>query len=279
MINIFFKLVILPMKCLNTSMFFLRNILLLLTFFMQALVAQAMSFDVQTEQVRWQYQEYAKDITGFSAYLPSISNGHGTLLQMRLNAEPDLNWSYALQVSWMAPTLWTQETWHTTQTNALRIQQQDVRLDVLYRVQDVQLGLWLAYRHQKQKRRDFFVNGNYTPVAGEPIPEAIISHWFGLSVIPWGGEDKQLQVALEAALPLQVKVNNPLFAKPFSKNNGYRAGIHLRWHFLQRTFAVSGLHATLGYELQELGGEKKVSGNFWPYNRWQMLSFGLLYAW
>lgn len=246
---------------------------------MQVFVAKAVAFDVQAEQVRWQYQEYAKEINGFSTFLPAISTGHATLLKMHLNSELGKDWSYALQGSWMKSTSWTTETWHTTQTNDLRMQQQDVRLDVLYNAADMQLGLWLAYRNQKQQRQNFFVRGVFTPVAGEPILERIISHWLGLSVMPWGGEDKQLQVTLDAALPLDVKVTNPLFPSAFSKKNGYRAGVHIRWHFLQRTFETSGLNATFAYELQELGGEKKVSGNFWPYNRWQTLGFGLLYAW
>jgi len=239
----------------------------------------AMELDAQVEAVKWRYQEYAKDVTGFSTLLPSKADGTAALLKLRVSSERDGDWFFSIDGSYMDSTAWANEAWNTQQTNDLSVKQQDVRLDMQYRMLDARFGIWLSQRKQTQSRKNFVVNGRATAVAGEPIDEVITTEWVGLSFTGRGGIDKQLEIILDAAVPLQVEVTNPLFASSFTKTRGYRTGVHIRWTLPKQEVGVSGLNLILGYEYQELGGESQASGGFWPYNRWQMASAGLLYAW
>ena len=161
----------------------------------------------------------------------------------------------------------------------LSMQQQDVRLDVQYRMLGARFGVWLAQREQRQIREKFALNGVAIAVAGEPIDEVVTSQWAGLSLTSVGGNMGQFETRIDAALALDMQVTNPLFTAPFSKKDGYRTGIHFRWTLPKSEVGVSGLNITLRYEYQEIGGENTANNGFWPYNRWQMVTMGLLYAW
>jgi len=258
----------------------MRNITLLLIFYcLPSSVLWAVEFDVQAEKVRWRYQEYAKDVKGFDNYLPSRSEGKGSLVKVRLSSERDEEWFFALSGAMMDTASAAEEEWNTLQVNELSISQKDVRLDAQYRMLGARFGIWLANRKQTQNRGIFYVSGVLTPVTGEPVPEEIISRWAGLSLTSVGGNMGQFETRLDAALALNVDVTNPLFAAPFTKKDGYRTGIHFRWTLPKQEVGVEGLNITLRYEYQELGGENSKTNGFWPYNRWQMASLGLMYAW
>ena len=94
-----------------------------------------------------------------------------------------------------------------------------------------------------------------------------------------GGRNGEFEARIDAALALNVEMTNPNHVVPFSKKDGYRTGIHFRWNLPKYEVGVSGLNITLRYEYQELGGENTATNGFWPYNRWQMASLGVLYAW
>lgn len=264
-------------------MFRLRNMLALLCCVVYATSVRAMELDVQVEKVWWQYQEYAKDtaITGtLASFLPSKSQGQGAALKLGLSSGRDEAWFFALSGSWMDSTAAATEYWSTKQINDIRMNQLDIRLDAQYAVmQHARLGLWLAGRQQEQERQNFVVNGVPTVVAGEPIIEAITSTWLGLSFVGYGGNQQQLEASIDVAVPLQVEVTNPLFTNAFSKKTGYRTALKFRWNLPKSEVGFEGLNMMLDYQYQELGGEKQSDGSFWPYNRWQTLGFGLLYAW
>ncbi len=256
-----------------------KSLLLLTVYLMLYSVSRAVEYDVQAGRTAWHYEEYAKDVSGFSGYLPSKAAGNGTLLKLRLSSERDRDWFFGLSASLMDSASWANEKWNTSQTNALSIKQEDVRLDAQYRMFGARFGLWLAQRQQTQERRDFYVNNVYIPVAGEPIAEKITSDWFGLSLTVEAGNMNQFEARIAAAKPLNVKVTNPLFKNPFTKSDGYRAGIHLCFALLPKQESGGGLNITFSHEYQELGGEKTAANGFWPYNRWQMTAVGLMYAW
>jgi len=261
-------------------MFFLRNmIFLLLVYFTSSTALWAVEFNVQAEKALWRYQEYAKDVTGFSAILPSQAQGDGALVKLRLSSERDQDWFYAISGSLMNSTASTQEVWGMTQTNQLTIKQQDARIDIQRRFLGARFGLWLSTRQQKQERKYFVVNHVATPLTNEPILEKISSNWIGLSLTSVGGNVGQFEARIDAGLALKVKVTNPLFSNPFSKKDGFRTGVHFRWTLPKQEVGVSGLNITLNYEYQELGGENTMNNGFWPYNRWQVASVGLMYAW
>ncbi len=259
-------------------MFFIRKIILLLmVYLLSSSAVQAVEFDVQAESVQWRYQEYAKAVPSIT--LPSRADGNGTLAKLRLSSERDQDWFVALSASMMDSSSAAEEKWSTVQTNALSIKQQDVRMDMQYRMLGARFGIWLAQRQQTQQRKNFYINNVYTPKAGEPLSEEINSDWVGLSLTSVGGKAGQFETSIDAALPLKVTVTNPLVQMPYTKKDGYRAAIHFRWTLPKQEVGVSGLNLTLRYEYQELGGENTVANGFWPYNRWQMLALGLMYAW
>ncbi len=245
--------------------------------------AQAIEFGVHADAVRWQYQEFAKDASisaTQASFLPSKTLGSAALIRLQLTTDRDSDWFVGLSGTYMDSTADATEYWSTKQVNDLKIKQLDFRLDVQKEVmQHGRLGLWLSQRKQEQSRKNFVVNGAAVAVAGEPIIEKITSSWLGVSFVGTGGNEQQLEARLDVAIPLQVDVTNPLFTAPFSKKSGYQTGVHFRWAMPKAEFGVSGLNLTLDYQYQELGGEKLADGSFWPYNRWQMLGFGLLYAW
>jgi len=242
--------------------------------------AKAVEFDAQVERVLWRYQEYAKDVKGFSSRLPSLAQGHGALAKLRLSSERDNNWFFAMSAALMDSTAVAEESWSTSQVNDLKIKQQDIRLDMQYRMLDARFGLWLASRKQTQTRENFILNGlKATPATGEPNLETVTSQWAGLSLTAVGGNVNQFETRLDAALALNMDVTNPEFSSPFSKKDGYRTGIHFRWTLPKQEVGVQGLNLTLRYEYQEIGGENTTTNGFWPYNRWQMASMGLMYAW
>ncbi|MDQ6988763.1 MAG: hypothetical protein Q9M19_02695, partial [Mariprofundaceae bacterium] len=183
--------------------------------------------------------------------------------------------SYADMQSTAAGT----ETWGVLQTNDINIDQHESRIDLQYRMLGARFGIWWAKKEQTQYRQTFYVNKVLTAVPNEPIPEVISSQWQGLSITSVGGNQQQFEARLEIAEPTSVLVTNPLFSQPFEKRDGFRAGLHFRWTLPQQEVGVEGLNLTLRQEYQELGGEKQAGGGFWPYNRWRMTSFGLLYAW
>ena len=245
--------------------------------------AQAIELDIQADAVRWQYQEFAKDasITAAQAsFLPSKVTGSAALLQLQLTTDRDSDWFAGILATYMDSTADATESWSVKQTNDLKVRQLDVRLDVQKEVmRHGRLGLWLSQRKQEQSRKNFIVNGAVVTVAGEPVVESITSRWVGVSFVGTGGNVQQLEARLDVGMPLQVDVTNPLFAAPFSKKTGYQTGVHFRWHIPKSEAGVSGLNLTLDYQYQELGGETLADGSFWPYNRWQTLGFGVLYAW
>jgi len=255
-----------------------KIIYLLLAYLLPLSVVQAVEFDAQVERVLWRYQEYAKNVTGFSQ-LPSKADGGGALLKLRLSSERDQDWFFAVSAALMDSRSPAAEAWNNGQVNDLSMKQQDVRLDMQYRMLGARFGLWLAQRKQTQRREHFVVNGIATPVVGEPIDEVVSSRWAGLSLTSVGGNVGQFETRIDAALALDMQVTNPLFAAPFHKKDGYRTGIHFRWTLPKSEVGVSGLNITLRYEYQEIGGENTVNNGFWPYNRWQMASMGLMYAW
>ena len=255
-----------------------KIIYLLFAYLLPLSVVQAMEFDAQVERVLWRYQEEGKEVTTFNQ-LPSKADGSGALLKLRLSSERDQDWFFAVSAALMNSINPAVERWNSGQVNDLSMKQQDVRLDMQYRLFGARFGLWLAQREQTQKRENFVVNGVATVVAGEPIDEVVTSHWAGLSLTSVGGNKAQFETRIDAALALDMKVTNPLFAAPFRKKDGYRTGIHFRWTLPKSEVGVSGLNVTLRYEYQEIGGENTVNNGFWPYNRWQMASMGLMYAW
>ncbi|MDQ6980337.1 MAG: hypothetical protein Q9M46_02555 [Ghiorsea sp.] len=255
-----------------------KIIYLLLAYLLPLSIAQAVEFDAQVERVLWRYQEQANGIAGFNQ-LPSKANGSGALLKLRLSSERDQDWFFAVSAALMDSSSSAAEAWNNGQVNDLSMQQQDVRLDVQYRMLGARFGVWLAQREQRQTREKFVLNGVAIAVAGEPIDEVVTSQWAGLSLTSVGGNMGQFETRIDAALALDMQVTNPLFAAPYSKKDGYRTGIHFRWTLPRSEVGVSGLNITLRYEYQEIGGENTVNNGFWPYNRWQMASMGLMYAW
>lgn len=261
----------------------LRNILLPLFFLLSSISfltsAAAVELDAQLEQVAWHYKEFEKDTSRFPHTLPSSAQGEGALAKLRLSTERDWDYFLALSASLMDSTAWTKETWGIAQTNDLSIQQQDLRLDMQYRWLGARWGMWFSQRVQTQQRRNFYLSNVLTPQKNEPIPEVISSNWFGLSLTSVGGNQQQFETTIDIAIPLDVEVTNPLFAEPFYKKDGQRAGVHFRWSLPKQAVGVAGLNLTLRFEYQELGGETQTTGGFWPYNRWLMASAGMLYAW
>jgi len=259
------------------------NIILVLCVLGFAVPASAVELKVSAEKVWWQYQEYAKDAAiaaTQASFLPSKSQGQGAALKLGLSSERDETWFFALSGSWMDSTAEATEYWRTKQINDIRMNQLDIRADVQYEVMPhARLGLWLAGRKQEQERQNFVVNGVPTVVSGEPIVETITSTWLGLSFVGYGGNQQQLEASIDVAVPLQVEVTNPLFVNAFSKKTGYRTALKFRWNLPKSEVGFEGLNMVLDYQYQELGGEKQNDGSFWPYNRWQTLGFGLLYAW
>lgn len=255
-----------------------KIIYLLLAYLLPFSVAQAIEFDAQVERVLWRYQEEGREVTTFNQ-LPSKADGSGALVKLRLSSERDKDWFFAMSAAFMDSSSPAVEAWNNGQVNDLSMQQQDVRLDMQYRMLGARFGVWLAQREQTQTRENFVVNGVVTAVAGEPIDEVVTSHWAGLSLTSVGGNMGQFETRIDAALALDMEVTNPLFTAPFSKKDGYRTGIHFRWTLPKSEVGVSGLNITLRYEYQDIGGENTVNNGFWPYNRWQMASMGLLYAW
>jgi len=242
--------------------------------------AWAVELDVQLEQTAWHYKEYEKGTKVAPNRLPSSAQGFGVLAKLSLSTERDLDYFFALNASLMDSLDWTTETWGTRQTNDLKIKQQDVRFDMQYRMLGARWGIWLAHREQTQHRRAFYVANVLTGVAtAEPVPEVITSDWFGLSIASVGGSQGQFETKIDLAVPLAVKVTNPLFAQPFHKKDGQRAGVHFRWLLPKHEVGLSGLNLTLRFEYQVLGGELTATNDLWPYNRWLMASAGLLYAW
>ncbi|MDX8382618.1 MAG: hypothetical protein R8M45_00975 [Ghiorsea sp.] len=261
----------------------LRNIILPLLVLLCSISfltpASAVEFDVQLEQTAWHYKEFEKDTSRFPNTLPSSAQGLGALAKLRLSTDRDLDYFLALGASLMDSTAWAKETWDITQTNDLSIKQQDVRLDMQCRLLGARWGMWLSQRVQTQQRRNFYLSNVLTPLKNEPIPEVITSNWVGLSIASVGGEQGQFEAKIDVAIPLDVEVTNPLFAKSFTKKDGKRAGVHFRLLLPKQTAGVAGLNLTLRFEYPELGGETQASGDFWPYNRWLMASAGMLYAW
>jgi hypothetical protein len=255
-----------------------KIIYLLLAYFLSLSAVQAVEFNAQIERVLWRYQEEGKEVTTFNQ-LPSKADGSGALLKLRLSSERDKDWFFAVSAALMGSGSAAAEAWNSGQVNDLSMQQQDVRLDMQYRMLGARFGFWLAQREQTQTRENFVVNGVATVVAGEPIDEVVTSQWAGLSLTSVGGNVGQFETRIDAALALGMKVTNPLFTAPFSKKDGYRTGIHFRWTLPKSEVGVAGLNVTLRYEYQEIGGENTLNNGFWPYNRWQMASMGLLYAW
>ncbi|WP_038249343.1 hypothetical protein [Ghiorsea bivora] len=255
-----------------------KIIYLLLAYLLPLSVAQAIEFDAQVERVLWRYQEEGKEVTTFNQ-LPSKADGSGALFKLRLSSERNQDWFFAVSAALMGSGSPAAETWNNGQVNDLSMRQQDVRLDMQYRMLGARFGIWLAQREQKQTRDNFVVNGVATVVAGAPIDEVVKSQWAGLSLTSVGGNVGQFETRIDAALALDMNVTNPLFTAPFSKKNGYRTGIHFRWTLPKSEVGVSGLNITLRYEYQDIGGENTVNNGFWPYNRWQMVSMGLMYAW
>ncbi len=254
----------------------IHRLYILLLFCFASHQAMAMAFDVQAERVWWRYQEDKKDQS--YPQLPGKANGHGALLKLRLSSQRDQDWFWAISAARMQSLFAATETWQNQQVNDLNITQQDIRLDAQYRMLGAHFGMWLAAREQRQRREHFVVAGAPVVVAGEPIDEVVRSTWAGLSLTSVGGNMGQFETRIDAALALRMEVTNPLFATPFTKKDGYRTGIHFRWRLPKSEVGVQGLHITLRYEYQEIGGEKTNAG-FWPNNRWQMASLGLLYAW
>ena len=258
---------------------------LCLVFFilMSPWLASAVEWDIQLEKTWWQYQEYAKDasITATQAsFLPSKTTGDGAQLQLAFNGERDGAWVWGVSGAWMGSTSFATERWSSKQTNDLSVKQWDVRLDIQHTLmRDAWWGLWVAARQQEQSRQTFVVNGVPTAVAGEPIVEKIRSDWVGLSFVGFGGREQQLQASIDIAVPINVKTTNPLFSGDFQKKAGFRSALDFRWYLPKRALGLDDVSLTLRYQYQELGGEQLADGSFWPYNRWQMLGFGLLYAW
>jgi len=260
-----------------------RNIIfLLMLLILPSSLLWAVEFDVQAEKVRWRYSEYAKDVTGF-VEIPSKAEGNGNLIKLRLSTERDLEWFFGVGGSWMDSV--GEESWNHGQINELNVEQQDIRVDVQYRMLRARFGVWLANRKQAQNRTSLPAwsglvgNKLVTVNSSSIVPEIITSNWLGLSLTSVGGHNEQFEARIDAALALNVEVTNPLFVKPFSKKDGYRTGIHFRWTIPHEEVGVSGLNITLRYEYQELGGENTATDGFWPYNRWQIASLGVLYAW
>ncbi len=261
-------------------MFPIHKIILLLTVYLTSYaVSWAVEFDIQAERTAWRYEEYAKDVSGYSGTLPSKAEGNGALLKLRLSTERDEDWFFGFSASMLDSSSWTNEVW-VSQVNELTIRQEDLRLDIQYRMLGARFGLWVSERMQTQQRRNFLLNGVPTvPVGGEPAEEKIVSDWVGLSLTSVGGKMQQFETRIDAGMPVNVKVTNTGIAKPYTKKDGYRTGVHFRWTLPKSEVGVSGLNLTLRYEYQELGGENNLPTNFWPYNRWQMVAIGLLYAW
>ncbi len=256
-------------------------LLLLLVF--AWLPLQAMEVDIQAEKTWWQYREYAKDavLTAIQAsFLPSKVQGDGIQVQLSFSSNREEDWFFALSGAWMSSITKAAEQWNTIQHNDIAIQQWDIRCDAQYAVmRHARLGVFWAGRRQEQSRENFVVHGLQVDVAGEPIVEDIRSSWLGLSFVGTGGVSQQLEVSIDLAVPLQVEVINPLFATPFGQRSGYRTALGFRWSLPKSEVAISGLSLLFHYQYQELGGEHQTNGSFWPYNRWQMLGFGVLYAW
>ncbi|MDX8388185.1 MAG: hypothetical protein R8M46_06585 [Ghiorsea sp.] len=239
----------------------------------------AMEFDAQIEKTIWQYNEYAKDVAGY-AQLPAEAAGDGAVLTFRLSTERNEDWYFAATTSIMDSLSTAEETWNHGQVNDLSMKQQDIRLDMQYRMLGARFGVWVANRKQIQSRENFFLNGvRSTPATGEPNLEEIRSNWAGLSLTSVGGNVDQFEVSLDAAFALNVETTNPMFTDAFTKKDGYRTGVNLRWTLPEQEVGLSGLNIILRYEYQELGGEETVANGFWPYNRWQVASMGLMYAW
>lgn len=255
-----------------------KIIYLCLVYLLSLSAVQAMAFDAQVERVLWRYQEEGREVTAFHQ-LPSRAEGSGALLKLRLSSERNQDWFIAVSGALMKSIKSATERWNNGQVNDLRMQQQDIRLDVQYRILGARFGVWLAQREQTQSRENFVLNGVSTPVAGTPIDEVVKSQWAGLSLTSVGGNVDQFEARLDAALALDMKVTNPLFTAPFRKKDGYRTGVHFRWTLPKSEVGVSGLNITLRYEFQDIGGENTPNNGFWPYNRWQMASMGLMYAW
>ncbi|MDQ7005110.1 MAG: hypothetical protein Q9N67_09435 [Ghiorsea sp.] len=259
----------------------LQTLLFLLCCVAYSVPVQAVELQVGAEKVWWQYQEYTNDAfrtANQASFLPSQSQGQGVSLTFSVSSELKKEVYFILSGAWMASTSYATEFWDIKQTNAIDIQQLDIRLDAEYAVLNhARVGFWLAGRKQAQSRQDFVVYGIATPVAGEPIVETIRSTWLGLSLIGTGGE-QPWKVSAEVAVPLQVEVNNPLFTNSFYKKSGYRTALKFRWALPKYKVGIEGLNIMLDYQYQALGGEKQSDGSFWPYNRWQTLGFGLLFA-
>jgi len=260
----------------------LKLLFLLLLGLYMAKPAFAVEVEVQFEKVWWQYQEYAKDASVSSVqadFLPSKSLGDNALMTLGLNSLRE-RWFFSLSGSVMFPTSARLERWSIKQTNDLKVRQADVRLDAQRQVmENAWLGVWLAERQQKQMRENFVVDGLPVVVAGEPVLETITSSWLGVSFVGLGGPQQQLQATLDVAVPLRVKVANALLTSDFSRRFGYQSGVNFRWQLPESSVGFGGLNMTLSYAYQELGGEQTGPGDFWPYNRWQTIGFGLLYAW
>jgi len=261
-----------------------KIILLLLVYLSSSSVLMAMEFDAQVERVLWRYQEESRDVLGYNQ-LPSKTEGDGALLKLRLSSERDKDWFFAVSGTLMDSSSPGEEKWNNGQINDLSIKQQDVRIEMQYRMLGARFGIWLANRQQTQSRSNLpntTVNvGTQVVVinAATVIPETITSNWAGLSLTSVGGNVIQFEMSIDAALALNMDVNNTLFVAPFSKKDGYRTGVHFRWTLPASEVGVSGLNITLNYEYQDIGGEDTVNNGFWPYNRWQMASMGLMYAW
>lgn len=233
---------------------------------------------MQAEKVYWRYQEDAIGVAKNNPSYPSKVDGNGALAGVTLSTDRNQDWFLGVSAMMMESAGWAEETHDIPEQNELKVQQQDVRVDLQYRMLGARFGLWVAQRKQTQERQNFYQNNVFVPVAGGMLSDEINSDWAGLSLTSVGGNVGQFETRIEVAAPIKLEMNHARLNQVFSRKDGYRTGIHFRWALPKQEVGVSGLNVTARYEYQELGGED-VQGNFWPYNRWQMAMVGLMYSW
>lgn len=234
--------------------------------------ASAQAVEIRSDAVWWQYEEITKQHVKNYATTPLKSKASTITLAITTDQITDINseWQWKYEFSSIIPTIQASEHWslgNGLQTNDLRIGQLEGKLELIRKLNGVNIGLWGALRWQQQARQHFKQNGVSLP--DSLVTETIRTAWLGGAI---SGEWWRV----EGGVPLWVRTTNSSINNVFSKRGGYRVGGELHGSLIKWLTADIAWHG--GYHYQQLDGEIQASA-LWPKNRFQTVSLGASAKW
>ncbi|MDQ6974954.1 MAG: hypothetical protein Q9M22_00135 [Mariprofundaceae bacterium] len=249
--------------------------------------SHALEIETTLAPAAWSYKESMAKTTGYTASTPLASSAGGlaALFELRLQQSFLKNWQLGVTGEILRSIGERNELWFTpnnTQQNALSIQHQEVRVNLLYNLHDFlprfSLGGWLAWQKDVQKRRAFFVNGLAVSAARVgTVRETIQASWLGLTALGTS-EDRHFRLRLNAGMPLSVQTtNNALPGMTFNKKQGFRWTVAADYELFTHATGAS-TRLIISYRFRQLGNEVQQAA-LWPKNKWRVLSLGVRQTW